>query len=170
MSDHPPVNTPLGERYFTARVAEMLGVDRSVVSVEALLKFVKDGVERSVECVDLRARLVELEKQRDKATMLADLYQKDWYDSKSEFGTATGRLRGELREVQERARRAGQLLIEEIGAHKPENVDETAERAGAVIRELHETIERIELDNRELAAKLLDAKGYVWHEQGKTEK
>jgi hypothetical protein len=46
------------------------------------------------------------------------------------------RLTAELAEVKDRARRAAQILIEEIGAPGPENVDETATRAVATITRL----------------------------------
>jgi len=41
-----------------------------------------------------------------------------------------------VRDLRARARRAAQILIEVIGAPGPEYVDETAQRAADVIREL----------------------------------
>jgi vacuolar-type H+-ATPase subunit I/STV1 len=46
------------------------------------------------------------------------------------------RLTAELAEARDLARRAAQMLIEEIGAPGPENVDETATRAVATITRL----------------------------------
>ena len=46
----------------------------------------------------------------------------------------TSSLERTIATLQMRLRRAGQLLIEEIGANGPEDADDTAERAACVIR------------------------------------
>jgi FtsZ-binding cell division protein ZapB len=56
------------------------------------------------------------------------------------------RLTAELAEARDLARRAAQMLIEEIGAPGPENVDETATRAVATITRL--TAELAEMKER----------------------
>lgn len=55
-----------------------------------------------------------------------------------------------------RARRAGQILIEEIGAPGPESVVETAVRAVAVILELREQRQSLMAAARRLQAELAD--------------
>lgn len=71
--------------------------------------------------------------------------------------------------LQMRLRRAGQLLIEEIGAGGPENADDTAERAAGVIRKQADTIAALSSQLGNLLAVIHRDGGHYESEHG-TEK
>ena len=127
-------------------------------------------------------RMMEAQAARDKAQAKAAAYKRDWYEAKSEFGSAMAKMREALRAaekraidaecerdacrgmeqaaemraerlfrdralVDERARKAAQLLIAEVGADGPMNVDEAAEAAVKEINRLKKRLEQLEWGN-----------------------
>ena len=67
------------------------------------------------------------------------------------------RLRGERDEARHRARRACQVLIAEVGAHGPADVDSVAERSAAEIQNLRDEIEGLRAEVERLRVALSQA-------------
>jgi hypothetical protein len=98
----------------------------------------------------VRARVAE----RDAAVAKAAAYERDWYDAKSEFGTATAKLRERVRVVErERDRAQAQL----------ENVLDASKKGAWMARALDAECERDELKTR-LAHAEADAEQAIHNE------
>ena len=68
-----------------------------------------------VEYARLDTMWQELVRERDAAVAKATTYERDWYDAKSEFGTATAKLRERVRVV-ERERDEARAQVERLRA------------------------------------------------------
>jgi chromosome segregation ATPase len=71
------------------------------------------------------------------------------------------RLRGERDEARHRARRACQVLIAEVGAHGPADVDSVAERSAAEIQNLRDEIEGLRAEVERLHTERDEARAEV---------
>ncbi len=103
-------------------------------SMQDLLRAMSDVV---AERDQLRAKVATLELLQQEAIANEIDRDEELQDVRTDLAAAVARtssLERTIATIQMRLRRAGQLLIEEIGADGPENADDTAERAAGVIR------------------------------------
>lgn len=95
----------MSDRCYDDRFAEF---SAALVSIDERDKRI---AELEDELAGSRTRLAAVERERDEALAKADLYAKDWYAAKSEFGTARAKLTKRIAELEEALRRIVSLLL-----------------------------------------------------------
>jgi DNA repair exonuclease SbcCD ATPase subunit len=118
--------TAEGWRHEVAEVASIIGAPAHTAELAA--------------CV--RAEVERLGRERDEARAQVERLRSERDEAREHTSTAAFmRIERERDEARHRARRACQVLIAEVGAHGPADVDSVAERSAAEIQNLRDEIE-----------------------------